>query len=245
MNFSLATGVPAIGTILLAAAGIACIVARRRTPGMVLLGCAAAWLWLCAAPWFALALWRGLADQYPPRPIESYPGAAAIVLVGGGPVPAPLPQWVAADRPALATPLGVAVALYQAGKAGTIVAIANYAMPEFLRALARQGIPPTALKTGLHSATTRSDALVTVAALRGSRGARVLLVATRSHMPRAAATFRRAGFVVVPVPTRAPPPALPDARSPWPTRTALRVSGNCLHEYLGLAYYRIRGWAAW
>lgn len=216
----------------------------RRT-GIAAIAVAAAWLWLCATPYGATGLWRGLADGCPPRSVAGYGAAAAIVVVGGGPVPAPLRGWDARTDPALATPLGIAVSLYRRHRAPVIVAIANYAMPEFVRAFIRQGIPASALRLEAHSTSTRGDAFATAAALGASRSGRILLVATRTHMPRALATFRRAGFAVTPVPTHAPAPRFPESSPLRPARAALDLSRRCLHEYIGIAYYRLRGWAAW
>jgi uncharacterized SAM-binding protein YcdF (DUF218 family) len=72
-----------------------------------------------------------------------------------------------------------------------------------------------------------------------------LLVTSASHMPRALAVFRHAGFNVEPAPADfqtepalegGPLALLPDAG-------ALAASSYALREWLGLLVYRLRGWA--
>jgi uncharacterized SAM-binding protein YcdF (DUF218 family) len=64
------------------------------------------------------------------------------------------------------------------------------------------------------------------------------------HMPRAAGAFRKADFEVIAVPA--------DFRTDWrdpdtllqwlPNADNLCNSGRALHEWLGIAAYRMRGW---
>lgn len=73
---------------------------------------------------------------------------------------------------------------------------------------------------------------------------RLLLVTTAWHMPRAVATFEAAGLDPIPAPTdyhagRGVPFHPLDL---VPSAEALVLSRNAFHEYLGLAYYRLRGW---
>lgn len=73
---------------------------------------------------------------------------------------------------------------------------------------------------------------------------RVLLVSHAMHMARAEGVFRRAGLEVIPAPTafhrRGP---LDRGVTAWlPRVSALRQTNQALHEYLGMAWYRLRGW---
>ncbi len=73
---------------------------------------------------------------------------------------------------------------------------------------------------------------------------RIVLVTTAWHMPRTVATFRAAGLEPIPAPTD----YHPERGKPFhwldliPSANALTMSRNACHEYLGLAYYRLRGW---
>jgi uncharacterized SAM-binding protein YcdF (DUF218 family) len=59
------------------------------------------------------------------------------------------------------------------------------------------------------------------------------LVGDRSDMPRARAVMERAGFTVLPAPTAATGPSLPEGR--------LALLRDIATELGGLAYYRIAG----
>lgn len=236
---------PLIQACIVVGVGAVALVFRRwRTCG-VLCATALAWAWLCATPAFSLLLWQGLAHPYPTRPAAAYPHADAIVLIGGAQTRDALGTWIAADDPALSTPLGVAVALYHAHKAPVIVATSNYATTAAAHALVRQGIPAAALRLEPASKTTHQDATDSRSALRQLHANSILLVTTGSHMPRTVATFRKLGFAVVPAPTHQPTWLHHWPTSLTPRNTALYLSRSWLHEYIGLAYYRLRGWAVW
>ena len=146
-----------------------------------------------------------------------------------------------------------AARLYHAGKAPLIIVSGGNtwnkpdmqsgadAMRTLLEAL---GVPNTAILVEESSRTTHENAVFTakLAAERGIK--RVLLVTAAWHMPRAAATFRRVGLEMVPVPldyTRGR--VMPGILAILPHASALRSSSFALKEYLGLLAYRLRGWA--
>jgi uncharacterized SAM-binding protein YcdF (DUF218 family) len=112
------------------------------------------------------------------------------------------------------------------------------------RLLEEWSIPSTAIQIESGSINTHENATMSYRMLapRGIR--RILLVTSAMHMPRAAGTFRKAGFEVVAVPA--------DFHSGWderlllekwlPSADNLRNSELALHEWLGIAIYRLRGW---
>jgi len=61
-------------------------------------------------------------------------------------------------------------------------------------------------------------------------------------MRRALATFRRAGLNAVPAIAIDPISQQRPIRTWVPTQQALEFSQQVIHEYLGLAWYRVRGW---
>jgi uncharacterized SAM-binding protein YcdF (DUF218 family) len=69
----------------------------------------------------------------------------------------------------------------------------------------------------------------------------VLLVTHAFHMPRAALAFERAGFAVTPAPMGLRRRPGPRPRDCLPSAHALQQSALALHEWLGLAWYRLRG----
>jgi len=86
-----------------------------------------------------------------------------------------------------------------------------------------------------------SDSTAASAEYVGSiaEGGPVFLVTSAGHMRRALGTFRHRGMVPIPVPTDYRLTRnLPDAF--WPTSPAyLQASDLAVHEYLGLAWYRL------
>ena len=74
---------------------------------------------------------------------------------------------------------------------------------------------------------------------------RVVLVTTAWHMPRAMATFAAGGLAPIAAPTDYHGGYGTDFH--WldlvPSAGALATSADTFHEYLGLAYYALRGWA--
>ena len=77
----------------------------------------------------------------------------------------------------------------------------------------------------------------------------ILLVTSAMHMPRAMGVFSHLDIKVTPAPTdfyytRDPSPA-PWHKKLWqfvPTWKGLAASSDAIHEYLGIAYYRFKGW---
>jgi uncharacterized SAM-binding protein YcdF (DUF218 family) len=65
-------------------------------------------------------------------------------------------------------------------------------------------------------------------------------------MPRAAGAFAKAGLTVIPFPTDVPPGdvvGIATVLDLLPDAGALAKTTDALREWLGLAYYRIMGWA--
>lgn len=236
---------PLIESAIVGAVGIATITFKRWRTGLALIACAAAWAYLCATPAFTLLLWNGLANQYPPEPVAGYPHADAIVLVGGGSLPDPLATWNAAADPALSTPLGFTLALYRAGKADHIVISAGPGNTESLvDALVRQGVPERALLSTSKSHSTYEDSKFSAPLLYQVHARKILLVSYAAHMPRTVAVFRPRRFRVIPAPALEAPHRATGVG--WtPNRANYWSARAWLHEYIGLWYYRLRGWAAW
>lgn len=105
-------------------------------------------------------------------------------------------------------------------------------------------IPSAAIQIESGSINTHENAIRSyqILAPRGIR--RILLVTSALHMPRAAGTFRKAGFEIIAVPA--------DFRTGWgeatflekwlPSANNVGASDAALHEWLGIAIYRLRGW---
>ena len=140
--------------------------------------------------------------------------------------------------------LWVADQLYRAGKSPLILISGGNAFdskhpPESAlaaRLLIDWGIPPAAILTEQQSRDTHQNAVFTQRILAQRGIAKILLVTSAFHMPRAAAAFRRTGLTVIPIP--ADYLTATDNDTPFllrllPTAAALNNSGLALKEYLG------------
>lgn len=225
--------------------------ARARAAGIAAL-VAAVVLYAAASPVVANRLMVALERHYPP--LLENPRAAAIVLLGGGVAPLFAPRVypetnAAGDRVIHAVRLwnqGLAPVIVPTG--GTIGFMWETATTEaevYAQLLVGTfGMPDSAVIPMSLSRVTHEDALFT-AALFDSLGLEkeILLVTSASHMPRSAALFRKHGFLVHPAPT--------DFRGNLnsgfklyellPMAWALEQTTIALHEYLGMAAYKVMG----
>jgi uncharacterized SAM-binding protein YcdF (DUF218 family) len=94
-------------------------------------------------------------------------------------------------------------------------------------------------------AHTRDEALK-VRALSASRSWKSLgLVTSAGHMPRAAATFRKAGINVYPIPCNYLSSHMRVGQLNWfhaPGREGLQILHDWLHEVLGMWFYGRNEW---
>jgi uncharacterized SAM-binding protein YcdF (DUF218 family) len=110
------------------------------------------------------------------------------------------------------------------------------------RALLELGVPDSSIVLESESKVTRDEAVFTAKILRDRGITSCIVVTSDTHMRRALATFRRAGLNAVPA-IALNPMGFASARRRWvPTQQALEFSQEVVHEYIGLAWYRLRGW---
>jgi len=149
----------------------------------------------------------------------------------------------------------VAFRLYRSGKAPLIFCSGGNnpiggqpgQIPEatwMARLLEEWDMPTAAIQIESGSINTHENAIRTYQMLSSHSIHRILLVTSAMHMPRAAGTFRKAGFEVIAVPA--------DFRTGWgeanlldkwlPSANNVIKSDAALHEWLGIAIYRLRGW---
>jgi len=95
------------------------------------------------------------------------------------------------------------------------------------------GVPATVIMqvSSVHTTREEAERIGELLLPRGRR--RILLVGDPIDMPRARAVMERAGFTVLPAPTAATGPSLPEGR--------LGLLRDIATELGGLAYYRITG----
>ena len=172
--------------------------------------------------------------------------ADAIVVLAGSVAP-PLPE-----RP-YPIPAGDTYArvrhaawLYRHWAALPILACGGGPYPEpysetMRRLLESEGIPPSMIWTEVRSKTTHENAVYGYEILRQHGISRIALVVDARSMPRAAASFRKQGVVVVPAAFGFYDLEL-GPQNILPTWQTIRVNDETAHELLGLLWYWLHGW---
>jgi len=107
--------------------------------------------------------------------------------------------------------------------------------------LESEGVPSELIWIEDRSRSTHENALHGSKILRERGVSHVVLVVEASSMPRAAASFRKAGITVVPAPIRFTTLDR-SLRDVFPNWRAIALNGETVHEILGLGWYRLRGW---
>jgi uncharacterized SAM-binding protein YcdF (DUF218 family) len=107
---------------------------------------------------------------------------------------------------------------------------------------AQLGVPREALLVEPHALNTRENMLFAKRMI-GPRARRVWLVTSAFHMPRSVAAARGVGLEVIPYPCDFRVNEGFDWTDFFPSNSARGSIEDSLHELLGLASYRLRGWA--
>lgn len=162
------------------------------------------------------------------------PPADAIVVLGSG----VMPEGELTDNSLRRTVHGIR--LYRQGLAPRIVLLG----PEYhgaveaevrARYAADLGVPEAALYVEPQGLSTRDEAQRVLARLGGRRGAAVILVTGRHHMPRARQVFEREGMSV------AAAPVLEESQRPQRPQARLALARAVAQEAIARAYYRMAG----
>ncbi len=239
-----------LALILLVAAALLALGGGRRFGAMLCASASALVLWTSSAPVASDVLRAALESQHPPRPIEEFPHADVIVVLGGG-VMGVSPPRLRPEVKASGDRLLFAIALFHAGKAPKIL-VSGGAYPwqrerpnahEMRDFLVELGVPAGAIEIEDRSLNTRENCLRAKELLPDDES-RVLLVTSALHMPRALGACRAAGLLVTPASTDIEVLGEPDGGAlRWlPDSEALDGTTRAIHELLGIAVYRARGW---
>lgn len=105
-------------------------------------------------------------------------------------------------------------------------------------ALLALGVPSDKLRLEDNSRTTADSAVNLKPMLAGEE---FFLVTSAGHVPRSLGVLKRQGLRAIPAPTDYQLPKNWWEADAHPTPSSLAVSDLALHEYLGLAWYRLRG----
>lgn len=189
---------------------------------------------------------RPLEAGYPVRPFRASPGLQAIVVLGSSvrppqfEQPYPLPDAETTERCEHASWIwkrwGPLPVLAVQGRQGP--PSGDRTMRDLL---ARGGVAENMIWTEDQSRSTHENAAYGARILREHGVKRIVLVVEAQSMIRAAACFRKEGFDVAAAPVEF------RTWGPWneellPSWHAIRRNEITLHEVLGLAWYRLRGW---
>jgi uncharacterized SAM-binding protein YcdF (DUF218 family) len=196
------------------------------------------------------SLTRPLEFQYPALKMDQIEtDGTAIVLLGGG-IYENAPEYGGRDalgRYAMMRTIYTAGVAQESGlevyaTGGKPLTQADEAEGEIMRRwLLKLGLKEDDVHAETASNNTWENAayIKKILALKGVN--RVILVTSAWHMPRAVWCFDSFGFEVVPAPVDyLTEQETYDLRSYLPRWTVLSDSGQALHEYLGLLWYRLR-----
>jgi len=236
---------------------LAVVLRRRKGLGTTVLLSAFIVFTMAGNGWFVHWAVRSLERRHlTPEPL---PNADVILLLSGGLGAKDYPRATlevgeAGDR------LLYAAHLYREHKAPVILCTGGIvpgstrqtAISDDMRLfLALLQIPDRAILVEDKSRNTREHAENCRAILEQRGAARVLLVTSALHMPRGLGVFRKycPELQFIPAPTDflsvdpvKPPPWWKEISKVIPTAANLATGSAVWHEYVGLLYYRIRGW---
>lgn len=235
---------------------IAAAIVKRRGLRRACYGLGLAVLLVCGNGCVVRELTVRLESAYtPPNPL---PTADAIVVLSGG-IRAATPPRPTMEVNEAGDRVLYGAELFRRGKAPQIIVTGDVGpgtfgrrpeaedMAELMRMI---GIPGSAIVLETAAQNTHEHG-VNLCPMFASRNIhRVLLVTTATHMPRSMGVFLRScpGVDYIPAPTDFRVTYGPPA--PWyrlvvdalPTPQSLNDFTSVSHEYLGMLYYRLRGW---
>jgi uncharacterized SAM-binding protein YcdF (DUF218 family) len=189
---------------------------------------------------------RPLEAAYPVQPFKNQPGLQAIVVLGGGISP---PEYERPyPRPDMDTFEHCLMASWVYRQTGPLPVLAcegthnHHSFPAVTRELLLAGgIPDNLIWIEDRSRNTHENATFGSAILRQHGIRRLVLVTDAQSMPRASACFQKEGMMVFPAPTDFGELEF-SSDDLLPNWKAIRRNERTLHEILGLAWYRLKGW---
>lgn len=201
----------------------------------------------CWTPLSMLAL-RAVQSSYSRQPPQDQDAGAIVVLAGTvhdpfAPLPVPLlghntyersryAAWLHKEwrsLPVLASGGSPRAAQHQAD---------SYAMREFL---IHQDVAPSMIWVEDRSRSTAENASYSAAILNSKGIRKIVLVTDVVHMRRAQKCFEKLGFSVIPAPCGFRPVYEFEPHDALPDWRAISWNEEMLHEFLGLAWYWVRG----
>jgi uncharacterized SAM-binding protein YcdF (DUF218 family) len=237
---------PPLSLFLLAAAGL--LIGRRwRRFGRTIAALAAALLVGLSTPAASGWLMQSL-QVYPPLDPARIPAGAGAIVVLGGDSRADAIEYGADTAGALSLERARYAAHLHRLSGRPILATGGIVRDDHAP-VARQIADVLAHEFGVpvawtedRSANTYENAVYSARELRRRGIGSVILVTHAWHMRRAAGSFRAAGLDVVPAPTGFVGMPTPVPEDFLPNADALRTSAFAVHEWIGIAWYRLAGY---
>ncbi|MEA3290907.1 MAG: YdcF family protein, partial [Pseudomonadota bacterium] len=191
--------------------GVVLLLFKRPRSGTVLVALAAFLLVFFSLPKVGAWALSSLERQYPPMAVAEVEQGDLIVTLGGA-LSLPLAPRLEPDMTGSADRIWHAARLYKAGKAPRVFVAGGNVFPGYhehgeaaytSKLLQEWGVPAVDIAFETGSRSTAENAWATKNHLRenGPDKAKVLLVTSAAHMPRALAVFRAAGIDAVPAAT--------------------------------------------
>ena len=201
-------------------------------------------LWILSTPFISGSLRQTLETTTPLPPDHLPDNVDAIVVLGGGAY-CQAPEYgddtVSADA---LERLRYAAELHRRSGKPILVTGGKLANPTaeavFMKQTLEHDFHTPVQWTEERSRDTFENAYFSAEILLPQNVKRIFLITHAWHMPRAQAVFERAGLEVVPAPTKFTTSCRLTPLSFLPASFALSVSGDALHEWIGLLWYRLR-----
>ena len=235
---------------LLGLIGILALLMRWRRLGQGCLVISALLLVICGWSPIGAAALMILEDRFP-QPVIDRPVTGVVVLGGA------VDTHISSDRHTLAlneaaerltATLDLSrrypeARIFLSGGSGHLIGNSHMTESEVARdLLVTMGVTPQRIEMEERSRNTCENATESAAALKPRPGDLWLLITSASHMPRAVACFRAAGFKVTPYPVDYRTRGAADLHGPAESvATGLAASDLAVHEWLGLLTYRAAG----
>jgi uncharacterized SAM-binding protein YcdF (DUF218 family) len=230
----------------------------RRRPRLrrICYGLAVATLLISGNGWVVHRMVRALEWQYlPPDPM---PTADAILVLSGG-IHAARPPRPTVEVSEAGDRVLYGAELFRRGRAPQVICTGHVGpgtvgrRPEALdmaELMEMIGIPREKILLETEARNTHEHAVNLCPMFRERQITRVLLVTSAIHMPRSLGVFRRSCPAVEYIPAPTDFRATWQLNIPWyrqavallPTPNNLVDFSDATHEYLGMVYYRLRGW---
>jgi uncharacterized SAM-binding protein YcdF (DUF218 family) len=241
IDFLKALVIPSNFCLALAALGVLLwLLPRTRKFGLPIVATSAAVLLFFSSGKTATLLLSPLEYAYPRVPDEATAQAEAIVVLAGYAADdADMPLSSRANSSSLYRIVEAMHLRQQCPRCPVVVTGFDPTVKVIADVVLSLGTPKAQLHIDNQAATTAASA-VNVHALLGSKP--FYLVTSAGHMTRSLGVFAKQGLHPFPAPTDYQLPKRV-AQAEWrPSSFHLMCSDIAIHEYVGIAWYRLRGW---